>query len=66
MWIPVQLLALINIYWDPNFLVQEQTDYIFLFPYLLHVIYPVIVLSTLPQRTWKRKIDPNVITVSAM
>ena len=47
MWMPVQLTGLINLYWSPTFLLQEQIDYIYLFPYLIHVIYPYTVLLTL-------------------
>ncbi|CAF0780842.1 unnamed protein product [Adineta steineri] len=46
MWMPIQLTGLINTYWDPNFLLQAQVDYIYLFPYLIHLIYPFIVLLT--------------------
>jgi len=44
MWMPLELAALINLYWDPNFLIQAQIDYMYLFPYLIHLIYPFIVL----------------------
>jgi hypothetical protein len=44
MWMPSELAGLINLYWDPNFLIQAQIDYMYLFPYLIHLIYPFIVL----------------------
>ncbi len=43
-WMPLEISGLINLYWDPNFLLQFQIDYIYLFPYFIHVIYPFIVL----------------------
>ncbi len=44
MWMPLQICGLINIYWDSAFLVQAQIDYMYLFPYIIHLIYPFIVL----------------------
>jgi hypothetical protein len=46
MWMPLQLTGLINTFWNPTFLLQAQIDYIYLFPYLIHLIYPFIVLLT--------------------
>ncbi len=46
MWMPIELTGLINTYWDPHFLLQAQIDYMYLFPYLIHLIYPFIVLLT--------------------
>ncbi|CAF1044750.1 unnamed protein product [Adineta ricciae] len=46
MWLPTQLSGLINTYWDQYFLLQAQIDYIYLFPYLIHLIYPFIILMT--------------------
>jgi hypothetical protein len=46
MWMPLELTVLIGLYWDPTFLLQAQIDYIYLFPYLVHLIYPFIVLFT--------------------
>ena len=46
MWMPLQLTSLIDNYWDPNFLIQAQVDYIWLFPYLIHLIYPYVILTT--------------------
>jgi hypothetical protein len=46
MWMPIELTGLINTYWDPSFLLQAQIDYMYLFPYLIHLIYPFIVLLT--------------------
>jgi hypothetical protein len=44
MWMPLQLAGLINLYWLPTFLLQAQIDYMYLFPYLIHIVYPYIVL----------------------
>ena len=44
MWMPTQITGLINIYWDPLFLLQAQIDYMYLFPYFIHLLYPFIVL----------------------
>jgi hypothetical protein len=44
MWMPLQLCGLINLYWSPTFLLQAQIDYMYLFPYLIHLVYPYIVL----------------------
>lgn len=44
MWMPLQLSGLINLFWLPSFLLQAQIDYMYLFPYLVHLIYPYIVL----------------------
>jgi hypothetical protein len=46
MWMPLQLVVLINLYVNPNFLIQAQIDYMYLFPYFIHLIYPFIVLFT--------------------
>ena len=46
MWMPLQLLGIINLYFDTYFLYQAQLDYLYLFPYLIHIIYPFIVLLT--------------------
>jgi hypothetical protein len=46
MWMPIQLLGLINLYWSKTFLVQAQIDYIYLFPYFIHLLYPYIILLT--------------------
>jgi hypothetical protein len=46
MWMPLQLSGLVNYFWDPYFLLQAQIDYMYLFPYLIHLIYPFIVLLT--------------------
>ena len=46
MWMPVQISGVINLYWNPYFLLQAQIDYMYLFPYLIHIIYPFIVLLT--------------------
>ncbi len=46
MWMPLELTGLIGLYWDPTFLLQAQIDYIYLIPYLVHLIYPFIVLVT--------------------
>ena len=46
MWMPLELAGLINNYWDPYFLLQAQIDYMYLFPYLIHLICPFIVLLT--------------------
>ena len=54
LWMPVQLTGLINLYWSPTFLLQEQIDYIYLFPYLIHIIYPYVVLLSFHQETVKR------------
>ena len=43
----VQIWAICTEYlamWMPTFLVQAQIDYMYLFPYLVHLIYPYIVL----------------------
>jgi hypothetical protein len=44
MWMPLQLSGLIELYWSPTFLFQAQIDYMYLFPYLIHILYPYIVL----------------------
>lgn len=46
MWGPMQICGLINLYWDPRFMLQAQFDYMYLFPYFIHFIYPYIVLLT--------------------
>lgn len=44
MWMPMQIAGLINLYWNPRFLIQQQFDYMYFFSYLIHFIYPFIVL----------------------
>ena len=53
MWMPLQLLSMINIYVDPNFLLQAQIDYLYLMPYMIHFLYPFIVMLTYPQEMLK-------------
>jgi hypothetical protein len=43
MWMPLQISGLVDLYWDPTFLIQAQIDYMYLFPYFIHIIYPFIV-----------------------
>ncbi len=50
MWMPLQIAGLIGIYWDPTFLLQAQIDYMYLFPYFIHIIYPFIVFYTIHQK----------------
>ena len=44
MWMPLQVSGIVDLYWDPSFLVQAQIDYMYLFPYFIHLVYPFIVL----------------------
>jgi hypothetical protein len=63
MWMPIQVSGLINLYWDPYFLLQAQTDYLYLFPYFIHLIYPFIVLFTYytEMLSFKRnRVDPQI------
>ena len=53
MWMPLQLLSLINTYIDPSFLLQAQIDYLFLMPYMIPFLYPFIVMLTYPQEMLK-------------
>ncbi|CAF0731332.1 unnamed protein product [Adineta steineri] len=55
MWMPVQLAGLINMYWLPTFLLQAQIDYMYLFPYLIHILYPFIVLLSFHNEMLKFK-----------
>lgn len=64
MWMPMQLSVLINTYWDPNFLLQAQIDYMYLFPYLVHLIYPFIVLLT--NRKEMLKFNQNTVLPEAI
>jgi hypothetical protein len=47
MWMPLQLSGFINLYWLPTFLLEIQTEYLYLLPYLIHIIYPYLVLPIL-------------------
>jgi hypothetical protein len=53
MWMPLQLAGLIDLYWLPTFLLQAQIDYMYLFPYLIHIVYPYIVILCLYHDTMK-------------
>ena len=53
MWMPLQLLSLINTYIDPSFLIQAQIDYLYLMPYMIPFLYPFIVMLTYPQEMLK-------------
>ncbi len=44
MWMPLQITVLVETYWTPSFLLQAEIDYMYLFPYLIHLIYPYMVL----------------------
>ena len=63
MWMPIELTGLINTYWDPWFLLQFQIDYLYLFPYFIHLIFPFIVLLIFHQDMLKfRRIRPVINT----
>ena len=64
MWMPLQLSSLINTYWDPNFLLQAQYDYIWLFPYFIHLVYPYVILLTYRQTMINRKTNPINMTIN--
>ncbi len=64
MWMPLQLTVLIGLYWDPTFLLQAQIDYIYLFPYLVHLIYPFIVLVTYHNEMLNFKRNAVVVPVT--
>jgi hypothetical protein len=49
MWMPLQIAGLVDLYWNPAFLVQAQIDYMYLFPYFIHILYPLIVLFIIHQ-----------------
>lgn len=53
MWMPIQLTGLINAFWLPSFLLQAQIDYMYLFPYFVHLIYPYVVLLSFHQEMIK-------------
>ena len=61
MWMPMQLSVLINAYWDPQFLVQAQIDYMYLFPYLVHIIYPFLILIILNKEMFSFRRNPVVV-----
>jgi hypothetical protein len=61
MWMPLQIAGLVNLYWDSSFLVQAQIDYMYLFPYLIHIIYPFIVRFII--HTKNNKFNRNVAAV---
>lgn len=63
MWMPLQLSGLINLYWLPTFLIQAQIDYMYLFPYLIHIVYPYIVLLSFPHQI---KFNRQTATVHPM
>jgi len=64
MWMPLQLAGLINLYWIPTFMLQAQIDYMYLFPYLIHIIYPYIVFLTFYHET--KKSNRQTATVHPM
>jgi hypothetical protein len=59
-WMPLQIAGLVDLFWDPFFLLQAQIDYMYLFPYLIHVIYPIIVLLIIvhKRRARSRAVQP--------
>ena len=61
-WVPLQLLSLINTFIDPTFLIQLSLDYLFLLPYMIHFFYPFIVILTYPKEMLNWKL--NTITTS--
>ena len=62
MWMPLQLCAVINAYWDGNFMIQAQIDYMYLMPYMIHLIYPFITLLTHPQLMLHSRVYPTTVT----
>jgi len=55
MWMPSQISGLIDLYWIPTFLLQAQIDYMYLFPYLIHLVYPYIVLLSFHREMLKSR-----------
>ena len=55
---PLQLSGLVNYFWDPTFLIQAQIDYMYLFPYLIHLLYPFIVLLTYRHKMLRLRRNP--------
>jgi hypothetical protein len=53
-WMPVEIPGMINLFWDRAFLLQFQIDYIYLFPYFVHIIYPFIVLFMIRSKDVQR------------
>jgi hypothetical protein len=60
MWMPLQLSRLIDLYWIPTFLLQAQIDYMYLFPYLIHIVYPYLVLFVLHGEKFKLRRPQSV------
>ena len=65
-WIPLQLLSVINTYVDPNFLLQAQIDYLFLLPYMIHFFYPFIVMLTHPKEMLNFKLNRMMTSAQPM
>jgi hypothetical protein len=63
MWMPLQLLSMINTYLDPTFLLQPQIDFLFLMPYMIHFLYPFIVMLTYPQEMLKFNLNRTATSV---
>jgi hypothetical protein len=67
MWMPLELSGLIELYWSPTFMLQAQIDYMYLFPYLIHILYPFIVLLSFYDEIVKtNQFAPVVVPMNAL
>ncbi|CAF3616706.1 unnamed protein product [Adineta steineri] len=57
MWMPLQITTIVCLYWNSSFLLQAQIDYMYLFPYFIHIIYPFILLFLLSSKNLHRTIN---------
>ncbi|CAF1227607.1 unnamed protein product [Rotaria sp. Silwood1] len=65
LWMPLNMTFLINLFWLPNFLIEEQVNYIYLMPFIVQLLYPFIAFLSYPE-LWRknRRILLNTVTAA--
>ncbi|CAF3254504.1 unnamed protein product [Rotaria sp. Silwood2] len=63
LWMPLNMALVINVFWLPDFLIEEQVNYIYLMPFIVQLLYPFIALLSYPE-LWRknRRILLNTVT----
>ncbi|CAF1196168.1 unnamed protein product [Rotaria sordida] len=62
LWMPLNMVLVINVFWLPYFLVEQQVNYIYLMPFIVQLLYPFIIFLSYPE-LWRknRQILLNIV-----
>ncbi|CAF5032125.1 unnamed protein product [Rotaria sp. Silwood1] len=63
LWMPLNLTLVINLFWLPYFLIEEQVNYTYLMPFIVQLLYPFVAFLSYP-KLWRkhRRIFPHTMT----